>query len=215
MVNSDKLRESRKEYQQGALDVTCVDQDPYRQFKAWFEEASKSEEHEPNAFALATVSAVGAPSIRMVLLKDFDERGFVFYSNFESRKGMEIAACSSVALLFYWPSLERQLRIEGTIQKVSDQQADEYFNSRPLSARIGAIVSKQSRELSSRDELESAYRTESARYQEQAPLRPSYWGGYRIAPTRFEFWQGRESRLHDRLVYELVNETWRMIRLWP
>lgn len=215
MVNSDKLRESRKEYQRGALDVACVDKDPFAQFKVWFEDASKQEAHEPNAFALATVSAEGTPSVRMVLLKDFDERGFVFYTNFESRKGVEIAACPSVAMLFYWPSLERQLRVEGFIEKVSEQQANNYFESRPLSARIGAIVSKQSREVSSRDELESAYRAESAKYQDQAPSRPSYWGGYRIIPTRFEFWQGRESRLHDRLVFELVDQSWRIVRLWP
>jgi pyridoxamine 5'-phosphate oxidase len=215
MVNSEKLRESRKEYQQDVLVEALVDQDPFRQFKVWFEEATRVEAHEPNAFALSTVSAAGVPSVRMVLLKDCDERGFVFYTNFESRKGIEIATHTSVAMLFYWPSLERQLRIEGSIEKIADQESDKYFNSRPVSAMIGAIVSQQSREVCSRDELEKAYAKEARKYESQIPKRPPYWGGYRITPNRYEFWQGRESRLHDRLVYELVNKTWRLVRLWP
>jgi pyridoxamine 5'-phosphate oxidase len=210
----------RKEYRHGELDESTVDSSPFSQFKHWFDQAlqhhdGNSHEHEPNAFALATVGKDLKPSVRMLLLKGIDERGFLFFTNYESRKAEQMAENSACSMLFYWPAHERQIRIEGVAEKVEPEISDTYFSARPRGAQCGATISLQSRVASSRDEIEGAFRA----FQEQAgegPLiRPSYWGGYRVVPTRFEFWQGRESRLHDRVCYSLENSAWKIERLWP
>jgi len=196
------------------LEESTAATDPFVQFRAWFDDAVGLKTGEPNAMALATVDGAGHPSVRMVLLKKFDESGFVFFTNYESRKGIEIAANARVALLLYWDTLERQIRIEGRAAKTAAAESDEYFFSRPRGAQVGAIVSPQSRRVGSRAELEEA----AARRDDggtAALARPAHWGGYRVTPDRFEFWQGRADRLHDRLVYELVDDRWQRARLAP
>ena len=204
----------RQNYDQGALDEADVDADPFRQFAAWFQAARESDLMEPNAMALATVDGQGRPANRMVLLKGVDARGFTFFTNFESRKGRDIAANPRASLLFWWDRLHRQVRIEGRVEVVDAAEADSYFHSRPYGSRIGAAASPQSRVLTSRTELEERFRALEAEYPESPP-RPAHWGGYRVVPDHFEFWQGRESRLHDRLVYVPDGKSWRIQRLAP
>ena len=186
------------------------DPDPLRQFEAWFAEARRAGVRVPEAMAVATSTVDGAPSVRMVLLKDVDERGFVFFTNYESRKGVELEANPRVALLFHWDGLGRQVRVEGTVEHVSAAESDAYFSSRPVGSRLGAIASKQSRPLADRDELER----EVEALPHDAP-RPEWWGGYRVRPERYEFWQHRENRLHDRFLYERDGEEWSVQRLYP
>ena len=186
---------------------------PAEQFTRWFAEALEAGVPEPNAMTLATVGPNQHPSARIVLLKGFDERGFVFYTNYESRKGQELAATPQASLLFFWQALERQVRIEGRIEQTSAQESDEYYCSRPLGSRIGAWVSPQSQPIS-RDTLE-ARNTELTESLGEDPARPPHWGGYRVIPHHVEFWQGRPSRLHDRLVYQLQDNTWTLQRLAP
>jgi len=204
----------RQNYDKGALDETDVDADPFRQFARWFEEAHAAELMEPNAMALATVDAEGRPACRMVLLKGADASGFTFFTNFESRKGRDLAANPRASLLFWWDRLHRQVRIEGTVEKVAAEEADGYFHSRPYGSRIGAAASPQSRVITSRAELEERFAALEAEHPETPP-RPPHWGGYRVVPDHFEFWQGRESRLHDRLVYVPKEQGWRIERLAP
>lgn len=191
-----------------------ADPDPLRQFARWFEQA-RAHEADPTAMALATATAEGRPSVRMVLLKGADEQGFVFYTNYQSRKAGEIAATGRASLLFYWPSLNRQVRIEGRVEKVSGAESDAYFASRPLESRWSVYASRQSAPIASRAELESRFEAARRTYGEQVP-RPSWWGGYRVVPDEFEFWQGRESRLHDRLQYrKRPDGSWHRQRLAP
>ena len=204
----------RQNYDQGALDEADVDADPFRQFAAWFEAARAADLMEPNAMALATVDGQGRPANRMVLLKGVDARGFTFFTNFESRKGQDIAVNPRVALLFWWDRLHRQVRIEGSVETIEDAEAESYFHSRPYGSRVGAAASPQSRVLTSRTELEERFRALEAEYPESPP-RPAHWGGFRVVPDHFEFWQGRESRLHDRLVYVPDGKSWRIQRLAP
>ncbi len=204
----------RQNYDKGALDEADADADPFRQFAGWFEAARKADIMEPNAMALATVDRTGRPSSRMVLLKGVDARGFTFFTNFDSRKGEDLAANPKAALLFWWDRLHRQVRIEGTVEKVSDAEAEAYFHSRPYGSRIGAAASPQSRVIASRTELEERFSALEAAHPESPP-RPAHWGGYRVVPDHFEFWQGRESRLHDRLVYLPEGQGWRIERLAP
>ena len=204
----------RQNYDQGALDEADADADPFRQFAAWFEAARQSDLMEPNAMALATVDALGRPANRMVLLKGVDARGFTFFTNFESRKGRDIAANPRASLLFWWDRLHRQVRIEGSVETILDAEAESYFHSRPYGSRIGAAASPQSRVIASRIELEERFRALEAEHPETPP-RPAHWGGYRVVPDHFEFWQGRESRLHDRLVYRPDGQSWRIERLAP
>ena len=204
----------RQNYDKGALDEADVDADPFRQFAVWFEAARAADLMEPNAMALATADAQGRPSSRMVLLKGVDARGFTFFTNFQSRKGQDLAANPRASLLFWWDKLHRQVRIDGSIETVASEEADSYFHSRPYGSRIGAAASPQSRVIASRAELEERFRTIEAAHPETPP-RPAHWGGYRVVPDRFEFWQGRESRLHDRLVYVPDGQGWRIERLAP
>ncbi|HZH57858.1 MAG TPA: pyridoxamine 5'-phosphate oxidase [Burkholderiaceae bacterium] len=186
---------------------------PFEQFTQWFAQALEAGVAEPNAMTLATVGPDQAPSARIVLLKGFDENGFVFYTNYESRKGRDLAAHPQAALLFFWQPLERQVRIEGRIEKTTAEESDAYFRSRPLGSRIGAWVSPQSQPIS-REALE-ARNAELTALLGDDPQRPPHWGGYRVVPHRVEFWQGRPSRLHDRLAYELQGDAWVLQRLAP
>lgn len=210
-----KLAEMREDYRTGGLSEADVVADPIDQFKRWFDQAVEGGVYEPNAMALATVDANGQPSARIVLLKGLDARGLAFYTNKESRKGRQIDTNARAALTFWWGPLERQVRFEGTISDVDDAEADAYYASRPLGSRIGAWASPQSQVVASRDVLDRAERAYAEQYADGNPPRPPHWGGYRLAPNRVEFWQGRSSRLHDRLCYRLAGGRWVIERLAP
>jgi pyridoxamine 5'-phosphate oxidase len=205
----------RRDYDRAVLLERDADADPVAQFDRWFREAQGDGEiYEPNAVALATVGPDGRPSLRMVLLKGFDAAGFVFYTNLESRKAAELAANPRAALLFWWDRLHRQVRIEGEVGLVSEAEADAYFATRPYGSRIGAAASPQSRVIPGREPLETKVRELEALHPAEVP-RPPHWGGYSLRPDSFEFWQGRRSRLHDRLRYAREAEGWRIERLAP
>jgi pyridoxamine 5'-phosphate oxidase len=189
--------------------------DPFAQFEAWFAEAAQSEPNDPNAMTLATATADGAPSARIMLLKGHDARGFVFFTNRESRKGGELAANARAALLFHWKSRERQVRIEGRIEPVTDAEADAYFATRPRISRLGAWASQQSRPLPARAELELRLAEAEQRYPGEAIPRPPYWSGFRVVPERFEFWQAAQFRLHDRTLYTRSGDGWTAGKLYP
>jgi pyridoxamine 5'-phosphate oxidase len=193
----------RKSYEQGELDEAHCAADPLVQFQLWLDQALAAKLPEPNAMTLATVGANGRPSTRVVLIKGLDARGLVWYTNYDSRKGQELAGSPFAALQFHWVELERVVRIEGRVEKTAPEQSDAYFDTRPLASRISAVASPQSRVVGSRAVLEAATQEANARYGAQ-PVRPAHWGGYRLAPERWEFWQGRRSRLHDRISYRLA-----------
>lgn len=214
------IADLRQDYSLQSLDIDDVAQDPIEQFKKWFDEALKSEILEPNAMTLATATAEGKPSARVVLLKDINNQGFTFFTNYDSRKGEEMTANPSVALCFGWLELQRQVRIEGTIERINEAESDAYFQSRPLGSQIGAWSSPQSKVILSRDFLEKReefykkqFNTEGGE-DVQIP-RPEHWGGYVVKPTMIEFWQGRSSRLHDRIRYNFEGEAWVIERLAP
>lgn len=205
----------RREYRSEGLEETALDAHPLRQFGEWFEAAAASEIAEPNAMALATATPAGAPSVRMVLLKGFDERGFVFYTSFESRKAAELEANPRAALAFYWAPLHRQVRIEGSVTRTDRTEAAEYFRTRPEGSRLGAWASRQSSVIADRAALDEALESAAERFRGgEIPL-PPFWGGYRLRPDSIEFWQGRPNRLHDRLRYVRAAEGWLIERLSP
>lgn len=205
----------RKEYLSSGISRESLSPDPVEQFARWFDEAVSSGCAEPNSMALATAGAEGAPSLRMVLLKGFDRDGFVFFSNYESRKGRELAENPRGALLFYWPELHRQVRLEGGIERLPAADSRAYFHSRPFLSQIGALASRQSERIESREVLEKRFAELEEKYRGQTVPMPDAWGGYRLQPVRFEFWQGRENRLHDRIAYVLQNRRWQKERLSP
>ncbi len=215
-----KIADLRQDDRLQSLDITDVANDPIEQFKKWFDEALKSEILEPNAMTLATATPDGKPSARIVLLKGIENQGFVFYTNYNSKKGAEMAANPQAALCFCWLELQRQIRIEGTIEKVDEATSDAYFHSRPMGSRIGAWASPQSQVIENRAVIEENEKSYQKQFHTEGGLeaeipRPSHWGGYVLKPTMIEFWQGRSSRLHDRICYVFENNAWEIERLAP
>ena len=218
MPNSDQIRHLRKSYGIDSLEKENMQQNPFDVFKEWFEKAHSCEEiEEANAMTLATCGKDMQPSARVVLLKGFDDKSLCFYTNYKGRKGIQLTENPKGSLMFFWPPLERQVRIEGSIEKVSPEESDAYFNSRPKGSRLGAIASSQSEKIDSREVLEQKLQDLSEQYKDTDEIpRPDHWGGYIIKPSYFEFWQGRANRLHDRISYELkADGDWTMSRLSP
>lgn len=209
------IADIRKDYQLKSLAESEVAKDPFAQFSVWWEEAVQSSIVEVNAMALSTASPEGRPSSRIVLLKGFNEEGFVFFTNYTSDKGRQMEQNQYVSLLFFWKELERQVRIEGTVSTIAPEESDAYFNSRPIGSRLGAWASPQSQKIADRAILDQELEKITAQFQGQEIPRPPHWGGYRVQPTKIEFWQGRSSRLHDRILYEQVDEQWQISRLAP
>jgi pyridoxamine 5'-phosphate oxidase len=210
----DSIDQLRKNYTFGQLSETDVPGNPIPLFQLWFDQAVRAECPEPNSMTLATADKAGNPSARIVLLKGADENGFTFFTNYESQIGRELAIRPQAALLFHWHELERQVRIQGVVERVSAAESDEYFHSRPAASRIGAWASPQSSAIPNREFLEEAEKRFTAEFGD-APPRPEHWGGYRLRPTEIEFWQGRPSRLHDRIHYKFNGSTWQVNRLAP
>lgn len=211
------LADMRRDYTRDGLDESMVPEQPFELFHRWFEQAVATEQPpvEANAMMLATVDPDGQPHCRVLLLKMLDQRGFTFFTNYDSDKGQQLLANPRAAMTFFWPALERQVRIEGMVEKVTPQESDAYFQARPLGSRLGAWASPQSRPIDGRGELERLLAETEARFMESAPHCPQHWGGYRLVPQRMEFWQGRASRLHDRIDYRLDAAGWRLQRLAP
>lgn len=211
---TDPVSHLRKEYGTAELSRSSASDDPIEQFRRWFDDCRRAEVPEPNAMTLCTVGPDGRPSGRMVLLKAFDHNGFTFFTNFESRKARDLSANPYAGLVFWWPVLERQVRIEGTTEQVDGGSADDYFATRPRESQLGAWASSQSRPIRSRVQLEARFRAFEEQFPESVP-RPAHWGGYRLKPDRIEFWQGRAGRLHDRLQYSRSGDQWHIERLAP
>jgi len=208
------IRDMRRDYMAGPLEESAAPADPLELFGQWFEQATSSEIKDANAMTLATVGDDGRPSARIVLVKQFNADGVLFFTNYDSRKGRELAGQPFAALLFHWGELDRQVRIEGWVEQVAPELSDDYFASRPVASKIGAWASPQSEVIAGREVLEANERAAADRFGSEVP-RPPHWGGYRLVPDRIEFWQGRPSRLHDRLRYQLVEDGWQRDRLAP
>lgn len=212
----DKIADIRKEYKMQSLDEKDVQQDPVRQFEKWWHDVSGSSVEEANAMTLATATKNGKPSARIVLLKGFTHEGFVFFTNYESHKGTELSENSQVSLVFFWKELERQVRIEGVAERISVEESDTYFNSRPEASKVGAWASPQSKVIASRKIIEENVAAVEKKFTGATIQRPAHWGGYIVKPQLIEFWQGRPSRLHDRIQYtRLENGNWKIERLAP
>jgi len=210
-----ELADIRKDYRLKELDENQISHDPLKQFENWLNEAIEAKVNEPTAMVLATATPEGVPSSRVVLLKALSDDGFGFFTNYSSRKGEEIAMNQKVALLFHWPELERQVRIEGVATRTSAHVSDEYFHSRPLESRLSAVISNQSQVVPDREYLEKLWEGQQYKSIENMIDRPSFWGGYRIEPFRIEFWQGRSNRLHDRILFSRKEDDWVISRLAP
>jgi pyridoxamine 5'-phosphate oxidase len=215
MIDKKIIQDLRRNYKLKSLDQKDVLQNPFEQFSVWFEEAMHSNLPEPNAMILATSDKEGKPSVRALLLKGFDEKGFIFYTNYESRKGRELAENKNASILFFWPELERQIRLEGTVEKISQQESKKYFDTRPYKSRIGAWASNQSEVIDSRFVIVKKFLKYFVKFHSKEIPLPPYWGGYILKPVVFEFWQGRANRLHDRVRYKLENTIWNIERLSP
>jgi pyridoxamine 5'-phosphate oxidase len=215
-MNQEDIQNLRQDYSAASLNEKETSSNPIKQFEKWFNEALQGKVLEPNAMTLATATPDGRPSARIVLLKGFDVNGFAFYTNYLSRKGKELTKNPNAAIVFFWGELERQVRIEGTIEKLGKEQSEKYFHSRPALSQIGALASPQSQEIDSREMLETKMSQLQTEYTDKEIPKPSYWGGYILKPRVIEFWQGRRSRLHDRIVYKKIdNKTWKKVRLAP
>lgn len=214
-LTKENIQNLRQDYRAAALAEADIDQSPFTQFGKWFKEAVDAQLYEPNVMTLATADLSGKPSARILLLKAFDENGFVFYTNYASKKGEQLAQNPQAAMVFFWPELERQVRIEGTIVKVSAEESTSYFHSRPKGSQIGATASPQSSVIADRTLLEERVKELTATYEGQEIPRPEHWGGYLLEPDLIEFWQGRPSRLHDRINYTWVEGVWTINRLAP
>lgn len=211
----DTVTELRREYRSKSLDEDSLDPDPIAQFKIWFEEARAAGELDPDAMTLATSTRGGEVSARIVLLRGLSERGFVFFSNYDSRKGRQIDENARAALVFYWATLNRQVRVEGSVHRVENNESEAYFKTRPRGSQIGAWASPQSSEIENRKVLEAMVGDLERRFADREVPVPPNWGGYRVIPESIEFWQGRESRLHDRIVYRRMKDSWKTARLAP
>jgi len=210
------MNESTHQYNEDAIDEATVDRDPLQLFQRWLDDAKATGMRLPEAVTLATATPDGKPSARLVLLKGADKRGFVFYTNYQSRKARELDANPQAALVFYWPQLERQVRVEGQVERTSAEESDAYFKTRPRESQIGAVASPQSEVIASRAELQKKADELEKIYEGREVERPTHWGGYRLQPERIEFWKGRPGRLHDRIVYEQqLDGTWTITRLAP
>lgn len=218
-IEKDYIENLREDYRYGILDEKSAMENPLRQFELWFGEALKAEVPEPNAMTLATATPKGVPSARIVLLKGFDEGGFVFYTNYESKKGQELTENPHVSLVFFWQSMARQIRIDGLVEKLPKTASQAYFNNRPHGSKLGAIASPQSRIIENREMLEKKYLETETQYEGKNEIEvPDYWGGFVVKPYKIEFWQGRSNRLHDRLLYTLQKiepKEWKIDRLAP
>lgn len=214
MQENHDLMNMRLSYEQDQLLESSINKNPFKQFGIWFDKVLETKIIEPNAMTIATSTKSGLPSARVVLLKDFNETGFTFFTNYGSRKGKELLENPFAALLFWWKEFERQVRIEGKIEKISRKESEEYFNIRPLKSRYGALTSNQSEIVESREVLEKRFSELENQFGENPPM-PENWGGYKLVPDKFEFWQGRENRLHDRILYEKVDDDWKIYRLQP
>ncbi|RZK21128.1 MAG: pyridoxamine 5'-phosphate oxidase [Pedobacter sp.] len=214
-VTNEFLQNLRQDYKSATLDESDVDNNPITQFKKWFNHAVEAQVYEPNVMTLATADKAGKPDARIVLLKGVDEDGFRFFTNYLSAKGKELKRNPYAALVFFWPDLERQVRIEGTVEKLDKETSEEYFNTRPVASQIGAIASPQSQIIPNRAFLEEKFEDFKSKSEDKAIAKPAHWGGYIVKPTRIEFWQGRRSRLHDRINFELIKGSWVKSRLAP
>lgn len=215
MITTKDIQSLRRDYKLRTLSKTEVKTEPLEQFSIWFEEALNSQVPEPNAMILATVSEDCKPSVRTLLLKGFDQRGFIFYTNYKSRKGIELEKNPNASLLFFWPELERQIRIEGTVNKISREESEKYFVTRPYKSRIGAWASNQSEVIPNRLTIVKKFLYYLVKFHSKEIPLPEFWGGYVLNPISYEFWQGRTNRLHDRIRYRKENEQWIIERLSP
>ena len=211
----EEIASHHHQFEAGPLNESDVDKDPVMQFEKWFGTAMEQKVPEQNSFTLCTATRNGVPSARIVLLKGVDTKGFIFFTNYESRKGKELEENPVASMNFYWPSLHRQIRIEGIVEKVTEKESKEYFHSRPKASQAGAWVSPQSRPIASREELDKQHTAFLKKHESIEIPAPEHWGGYRIAPRHFEFWQGRENRLHDRIAYTWENGKWKIYRMAP